>query len=645
MRKRNNAPLLGRYSSRKTAWCVALVLILTAFLPQSTGFAGAGTGCGTAVRCLDQGWNDNDRDWWYEVSQGSRLLPVAWLRALELPNSEALLLDDVNVIRLGYIPRGGGQLPIGFAVDLDGTDNADLMCDVFPRSCETRLMRQPWVGMNCSACHTGQITYAGRTIRIDGAPTLADFQSLTEQVVGSLGATLKDRRKFDRFARSVLGQTMSVENRQLLEVQVVEVAAWLERLEAQNASSVRYGHGRLDAQGHILNKVVSVVGAPEPVMSQPADAPASYPHIWNAPQLGKVQWNGIAANAASVPFFGKNTDLGALVRNTAEVIGVFAHIETDKRRPHHRSSLRVAAMVDIERQLGTLMSPRWPEELLGSIDWDQASIGKGLFERNCAGCHKPLARTDLKSAAGEQMKPLSAAGFETTDIALACNTYLHHAKSGNLAGRRQLVIVKDRIAEEDVTRAMLVNLAVGSILGQADELARKTLEDYFFGTTRPAAVVGAEREAINYLPEEKDPTRKEKAALCLRSQDDILAYKARPLNGIWATAPYLHNGSVPTLYDLLLPARLRIAVRSGEPATRTFDPGRPVRPEHFLVGAEFDPVRVGLAVEQPGASSVFTVRDTTGAPILGNYNNGHEYGAELMSEHERRALIEYLKTL
>ena len=33
-----------------------------------------------------------------------------------------------------------------------------------------------------------------------------------------------------------------------------------------------------------------------------------------------------------------------------------------------------------------------------------------------------------------------------------------------------------------------------------------------------------------------------------------MRYKARPLNGIWATAPFLHNGSVLTLYDLLLPA-------------------------------------------------------------------------------------------
>jgi cytochrome c peroxidase len=46
---------------------------------------------------------------------------------------------------------------------------------------------------------------------------------------------------------------------------------------------------------------------------------------------------------------------------------------------------------------------------------------------------------------------------------------------------------------------------------------------------------------------------------CFKSQSPLFAYKARPLDGIWATAPYLHNGSVPTLYDLLTPPDQRPA--------------------------------------------------------------------------------------
>ncbi|MBV8870242.1 MAG: hypothetical protein JOY65_12630 [Acetobacteraceae bacterium] len=98
------------------------------------------------------------------------------------------------------------------------------------------------------------------------------------------------------------------------------------------------------------------------------------------------------------------------------------------------------------------------------------------------------------------------------------------------------------------------------------------------------------------------------------------AYRARPLNGLWATPPYLHNGSVPSLYELLLPTAQRTRV--------------------FYVGAwEFDPEKVGLVVGSP-----FPGAFTFDTRLPGNSNAGHEYGTDL-SDSDRWALIEYLKTL
>ena len=80
-------------------------------------------------------------------------------------------------------------------------------------------------------------------------------------------------------------------------------------------------------------------------------------------------------------------------------------------------------------------------------------------------------------------------------------------------------------------------------------------------------------------------------------------YKSRPLDGIWATAPYLHNGSVPNLDALL----------------------RPVvkRPLAFTIGVKtFDPVRVGYQTDAPGFPK-FNVNDPNGSPIVGNSNAGH----------------------
>ena len=114
-------------------------------------------------------------------------------------------------------------------------------------------------------------------------------------------------------------------------------------------------------------------------------------------------------------------------------------------------------------------------------------------------------------------------------------------------------------------------------------------------------------------------------------------YRARPLDGVWATAPYLHNGSVPTLQAMLLP--------QGD------------RPKKFCVGnRQFDPKDVGLVAEALPCAQGLTTFDTS---ELANSNRGHSFeGTETdvkklpagvvgrgLSPTERDELIEYLKTL
>jgi hypothetical protein len=111
----------------------------------------------------------------------------------------------------------------------------------------------------------------------------------------------------------------------------------------------------------------------------------------------------------------------------------------------------------------------------------------------------------------------------------------------------------------------------------------------------------------------------------------LLAYKARSLNGIWATAPYLHNGSVPNLYELLLPARRSTDVDGGRC-------DRYRQPEFMVGSRELDPIKVGFKAE--GYDGFLFKTD-----IRGNRNTGHEYGACKMSDADRWALLEYLKSL
>ena len=130
-------------------------------------------------------------------------------------------------------------------------------------------------------------------------------------------------------------------------------------------------------------------------------------------------------------------------------------------------------------------------------------------------------------------------------------------------------------------------------------------------------------------PEEIHPPKYLDGEILARGEEvsdrALLAYKARPLNGIWTGAPYLHNGSVPNLYELMLPAAER---------SRTF----------YVGSWEYDPVRVGY-VNQP-APGAFLV--DTGLP--GNSNAGHEYGTggdglPVLTDEEIWALVEYMKTL
>jgi hypothetical protein len=101
------------------------------------------------------------------------------------------------------------------------------------------------------------------------------------------------------------------------------------------------------------------------------------------------------------------------------------------------------------------------------------------------------------------------------------------------------------------------------------------------------------------------------------------AYESRVLHGIWATAPYLHNGSVPTLAELLKPAADRV--------------------KKFKIGPAYNTADIGLAAEQTQFSFELETTDCSNSNS-GNSNCGHEYGIQLNPD-EKKALLEYLKQL
>jgi hypothetical protein len=131
---------------------------------------------------------------------------------------------------------------------------------------------------------------------------------------------------------------------------------------------------------------------------------------------------------------------------------------------------------------------------------------------------------------------------------------------------------------------------------------------------------------LSWLARERDP---EGNPIQLAVND---GYQAPPLDGIWATAPYFHNGSVPTVYQVLnSKARPTIYTRSYRTDRQDYDTAN--------LGWKI----TELAKMPPGLqpNEERRIYNTT---LPGRHSTGHTYGDKL-TEAERMAVIEYLKTL
>ena len=611
----------------------ALVIAIAFFTPRESG-------PGTA---LDQGWSRQDVERWYGAYQGSRLMPLAWFEALEQPDGQGRFLDSGYIARFGYIPRPG-ELPIGFAVDVQDASALQNTNLVWKRG---QSPSAPWVGMTCAACHTGEIRHRGRRIRIEGGATLADFQAFLEAVNRALQQTRDDPQKFERFARRVLAPFPRSGDVTRLREALGRLVDYQQKLAALSKTDMRYGYGRLDAVGYIYNKAAFIAHPEAPTANAP-DAPVSYPFLWNTSQQTHIQWDGIAENTPVRLAGGQTLDLGALGRNFGEVTGVFGDVSATAgpKGPQYASSIEVNNLVALEQQLMRLKPPRWPRELF-PIDERLAREGRTIYDAHCVACHVELKRDDLTTRTRpgpggaalslevmSYLYPRAGDPAIDTDPWMACNAAIEELASGVLKGAPTGVKTQATLGDPAPGSMTLRAIIVGVMHADWRDVALAGIES--FTATHPPprmlrARIRGERGVAAFAVPGARSARADRTERCAQygaseNYRDI-AYKARPLTGVWATGPFLHNGSVPTLYDLLLP------------------PDK--RPTVFRVGSrEFDPNHVGFVTgPAPGNDFVFHVRDAGGAIIDGNSNQGHDYGASGFTEHQRLALLEYLKVI
>jgi len=442
--------------------------------------------------------------------------------------------------------------------------------------------------------------YGKYSVRVEGAPAMIQVTSFQKAMGVALILTELIPWRYSKFEANVLGAGATAG-------QKTELRAALDKFMARAKSEVAaiekagiYTHDagfvRTDALTRIGNQVFASDMANDANYAV-SKAPVKFPQIWDSSWFTWVQYN----SSISDP----------LVRNIGEALGVRAAAKLyGADAKEFASSVNLPGLKKLEDLLcgdnpyTGLRSPRWPA-VFPPIDSNKAVRGAQLYKKNCQGCHLPPTGeliADLRSP-----KPI----YWVT----------------NSSGKRFLDLRDLPIAE------------VGTDPNQATEYRNRTADTGALGKGRVSASNGLKlvtegirdrffRQA-NLSAEEKLAWQgyRDGSIPAVRAH---LIYKARPLNGIWAAGPYLHNASVPTLYELL-------ASKEQRPA------------KVFWLGSKrFLPEKVGYETVEAEGRSKFD-------PALpGNSNAGHWFQdgprgngvvGPALTEADRLALVEYLKTL
>ncbi len=645
----------------------------------------------------EQNWDPSDSLWFYYTTQGSNLMDYQIFKYLEQAESQVegefrLFRNDDNMNKFRFLPQrstSGNKdgLPVGWVKDsYEGKD---------------------YIGFTCAACHTTQVNHKNVGIRIDGGPSMADMQTMFKELEHALLNSLYDENdpgKFNRLAENVLSadatEDEKLEFRNVLKNQYTRIKTFNEKDDPQKGRidptqtqvNGGYGYGRLDAFGRIFNRIESVRSPSSVDRYHPANAPVSYPFLWDTPHHDFVQWNGIAGNTGV-------GGLGPLGRNGSEVLGVFATVHAGNEETgliptilgfgNYSSSVRKWNQVSLERKIKHLWSPSWEQlakdnvlptikglpqdeekrvEIINAIeaadekeldqlmkelsDWE---LGLAVFKKyRCASCHQHIDREDGSRRVISQFSSVKEIG---TDPMMANNAISYCSQSEfPMVPKEQRCKdlptgIKGADAITHLTGEVLSNGAVWDLPVYAVSWGSNPWKSLI-----PFMTSEADRHVDFEVVNKKDGERD-------KDLKHLHVYKGRPLNGIWATAPYLHNGSVPNLYELLLPSSCE------DKDGRQLEQGTQCRSKTFTVGnRELDIEKVGFSqLDQNQFPELMF--DTS---LLGNSNEGHEYAVGVtriiktdkdgnairkangqfdveylapISHAERWALVEYLKSL
>ena len=596
---------------------------------------------------------------YHHLTEGADSFPYDWVLHLKSasykgPDGQPAPLLSLLESKFGFLksPDHGDFLSTTIGLCIGWTnatpDNMDARANdgATPvRSGEGGAKATKVVGTSCSLCHSGGWNVGGKFYRLEGAPSRVDSMGYFEELARSTLNLLAKKKVMAEFLRDLHVADPDEEAKAQVDFffsevgkdshlgpfDLGELSGMLTMLLASHNKITRlhkaaraitaslerlyrltYGFGPDENIGDMKQRL-AVLGKlcsgddPRAVVTEPGparfdafdrlanaviknvsglnyDAPVRYPPCWGMKYTAMVHYN---ANTNAV-----------LMRNAGEAVGLGAVVTSDQ----WDSSVNFKNLDRIEKLFYDIKIPQW-EKLFAdqpqlAVKKDLLARGQQLYEQSCKSCHETQDRVGPTNKL--YMDHLYSFQMIGTD-----------PKQGTNLDPIGEVMNKDLRALTLGTRGRFYDkYGIGEEQRKEWEL-RDIRGGEFFRWTHNG-----------------DSTQQ---ALYGNNYGDVqpgLGYRARHLAGMWAAAPFLHNGSVPTLQDLLSPSAKR--------------------PKYWRMhGYDYDTDRMGVkAIPASGGGDPMD-RELFDSTLPGNDNHGHEgpeFGTTLSSQ-DKAALIEYLKVL
>ncbi len=610
----------------------------------------------------------------WHLSEGSDVFPLKWFQNMESATSSepgTLLSEDLDkkfqIIKEPENFAKGHEHPVkyvGVSVGMseEHPDKSDMHVPVgIPLNSLDHAHRSsmggtsiPMVGTNCTFCHTGQITLNGKTSIVEGAPGVVNVRGFFQDLAGSAAKTMLDEDTLRKFlekvvypkdkvaARAVakefsgrfqkeLGLTSDSKLKTGLQAGVVGGLGYLDQFTGSDkvkeakvgaVKAALFKHrditqkyltellmmsypktengpaledsqtidARMEWLARLMGTDPSIKTTPEVYGSNdafgrianltarrehggPLTGDVSIPAIWSMTDRDLFHWNA-NTNSISLRDAGQATGLGAVYFKLLS-----GQVE---------STINFSNLYKEQELVNKIQVPNWTK-LGGDVNMDKAIRGCKKYQITCAKCHNETKRV------GPTGELINYKMFSLAELGTDPNQTLNQAKPVDGVPFRQALLGAAETWRQSFYDKYKIDPATQCKWEDREKRGSEAFRDT--GRGENAYPPGSEMDYFNIAKG--------------------MGYPARGLSGVWATAPFLHNGSVPNLEALL------------SPSTK--------RPKTFIVGSrEIDSEKLGFA--NPDVED-FPFTEADKAQILKLMDSGIG-----LRRTEEEAKIELLKT-